>query len=100
MRGLPIGPGPGVGYFGNKPIQERGIPEAEQESIQRVISLANDQRRPFHIVDVGKESVLRRVIEEHLHHLHRFPVLVRPDGRRLEGTENFTSENLAEFLSD
>lgn len=100
LRGLPIAPGPGAGYFGNKPIREREVPEEDRDSIQRVASLLRERGQSLHIVDVGKESVLRRVIAEHLHHLHRFPVLVRPDGRRLEGTESFTDENLARFLSD
>jgi len=100
LRGLPISPGPGAGYFGNKPVRDKEIPEAEQEAIQRALSFVHQKGKSLHIVDVGKESALRRVIAEHLHHLHNFPVLVRPDGRRLEGSESFSNENLEKFLSD
>jgi len=99
LRGLPIAPGPGAGYFGNKPVRDKEIPEGEQEAIQRVLSMVHQKGRSLHIVDVGKESALRRVISEHLHHLRIFPLLVRPDGRRLEGTDSFSVENLERFLS-
>jgi hypothetical protein len=100
LRGLPIAPGPGAGYFGNKPIRDKEIPEGEQEVIQRVLAAAHHQGRDLHIVDVGKESALRRLIEEHLHKIRKYPVLVRPDGRRLEGIESVREEELQRFLSE
>jgi hypothetical protein len=95
-----IGPAHDVGYFGNKPVIDKEIPEAEEEAVQRAMKAVYDQGKKLYIVDVGKESALRRVIEEHLHSLRDFPVLVRPDGRRLEGVRNFSPENLGRFLSD
>jgi len=100
LRGLPLTPGPDAGYFGNRPVREKEIPEAEEEAIQRASLAVHNRGKTLHIVDVGKESVLRRVIEEHVHHLRDFPVLVRTDGRRLEGIGNFSDENLKKFLSD
>jgi hypothetical protein len=89
-----------AGYFGNKPVRDKKLPELEADAIDRAWVAVHAKGKRLHIVDVGKESELRRVIEEHLHHLHSFPVLVRPDGRRLEGTESFSKENLDRFLSD
>jgi hypothetical protein len=100
LRGLSIGPGHEAGYFGGKPIRDKEIPEAEEQAIQRASLAVHRRGKTLYIVDVGKESALRRVIQEHLHHLHAFPVLVRTDGRRLEGSGNFSDENLERFLSD
>jgi hypothetical protein len=83
-----------------QPIKGKEVPAAEAQAIDRARAAVHERGKTLHIVDVGKESALRRVIEEHLHHLHNFPVLVRVDGRRLEGTESFTKENLEKFLSD
>jgi len=89
-----------AGRFGNKPVKSRELTDAENDAIHLVWRVLHEKGRTLHIVDVGKESALRRVIQEHLHHLRTFPVLVRPDGRRLEGLEEFTLENLEKFLSD
>ncbi|MGA9839357.1 MAG: hypothetical protein WBF81_02970 [Thermoplasmata archaeon] len=88
------------GYYGNKPVREKELSEAEVEAIGVAWTAIREKGKTLHIVDVGRESALRRVIEEHLHHLEHFPVLVRPDGRRLEGVQNFTLRNLETFLSD
>jgi hypothetical protein len=95
-----VGTSSDVGNFGNKPILDKEIPEAETEALRRTWAAVYAKHKTLHVVDVGKESALRRVIEEHRHRLQEFPVLVRPDGRRLEGTKNFSDENLAKFLSD
>lgn len=88
-----------AGHFENKPVRDKQLPEGESDAIDRACAAIYAHGKSLHIVDVGKESALRRVIEEHLHHLHSFPVLVRLDGRRLEGIESFTQESLEEFLS-
>jgi hypothetical protein len=89
-----------AGRFGNKPVRAKELPEGEEDAIRRVWAAVQEKGKRLHIVDVGKESALRRVIGEHLHHLQNFPVLVRLDGRRLEGVENFTEAGLEKFLSD
>ena len=88
------------GRYGGKPVIEHELTPDEEEAIRLVLRLVQEKGKTLHIVDVGKESSFRRVIEEHLHHLRRFPVLVRPDGRRLEGVEEFTPEKLEKFLAD
>lgn len=88
------------GRYGNKPVSGTELTADEEAAVQLVWKLVGEKGKSVHIVDVGKESALRRFIQEHLHHLRRFPVLVRPDGRRLEGIEEFTPEKLENFLSD
>jgi hypothetical protein len=88
------------GRFGAKPILRAELSDDERATIGLVYRLVHERGMTLHIVDVGRESALRKYITEHLHHLHDFPVLVRPDGRRLEGLDAFTSESLASFLAD
>ena len=95
-----VGGASDAGYSQNDPAHAKELPAAEEELVRRASVVIYARGKRLHFVDVGKESAFRRVIEEHLHHLHRFPVLVRSDGRRLEGPENFTDEKLASFLSD
>ena len=89
-----------AGHFENRPVMGQEIPESEDEAIRRAGMAVVAHGRRMHVVDVGKESAPRRIIEEHLHHLKRFPVLCRPDGRRLEGADQFTQENLEQILRD
>jgi hypothetical protein len=88
------------GRYGNKPILDKELPEEEVEATRAVFQAARAKGRTVHVVDVGRESALREYISEHLHHLKAFPVLMRPDGRRLEGCANCTPEKLEKFLAD
>jgi len=88
------------GHFGNKPVIKEELPEAETEAVRLVYRKVREAGRTLHLVDVGKESAFRRLIEEHLRHLRHFPVLMRPDGRRLEGPEECTETRLDAFLAD
>jgi hypothetical protein len=89
-----------AGRMGHKPILDEELPEQEVEATRLVFQVLHQRRRTVHVVDVGRQSSFHRFIEEHLHHLREFPVLVRPDGRRLEGCREFTPEKLEQFLSD
>jgi hypothetical protein len=88
------------GIFANKPIYDEELPEDQADAVRRAFRTVQGAGRKLHLVDIGKESAFRRVIEEHLHHLRKFPVLVRPDGRRLEGPEECTESRLKAFLED
>lgn len=88
------------GRFGNRPIFDQELPEDEAETVYRVFRKVREKGGRLHLVDVGKETAFRRLIEEHLKHLPRFPVLVRPDGRRLVGPEECTDAQLDKFLAD
>lgn len=85
------------GRFGGRPLYAQELPDEERDALRRARQVAGERGLTLHVVDVGKESPLRRVVEEHL---RDFPVLFRLGGRRLEGVSNFTAERLEEFLSD
>lgn len=57
-------------------------------------------RRGYHVrvVDVEKAGRLERLIAEHLRGVQKFPVLIAPSGRRLEGLEQFTIQELAALM--
>jgi hypothetical protein len=88
------------GRLGREPEIETEIPEDEEAAIRVVWEVAHAKGRRLHLVDVGKESALRRVLEERVRHLREFPVLVRRDHARLEGPGAFTKQNLERFLSE
>jgi hypothetical protein len=88
------------GHFGNKPVFEEELPEDQANAIRLVYRKVQAAGRTLHLVDVGRESAARRLIQEHLKHLQHFPVLIRPDGRRLEGPQSFTEAALDAFLKD
>lgn len=88
------------GRFGDRPVYDKELPEDETEAIRLVFRKVREKGKTLHLVDVGKESPLRRMIEERWKHLKHFPVLVRPDGRRLEGPKECTEARLDEFLKD
>ncbi len=89
-----------VGRYGGKPIEAEELSEDEETAIRLVLTLAHDHGRSVHIVDIGRETSFHRYIEEHRHHLKQFPVLLRPDGRRLDGIEQFSRDRLVKFFSD
>ncbi len=93
-------PSVGEGGFSNQGVVDKELSEEEVEAAAAVFRAARAKGRTVHVVDVGRESALREYISEHLHRLKSFPVLMRPDGRRLEGCANCTPEKLDRFLTD
>ena len=88
-----------AGNFGGKPIISHELTEEEQETVRTVLRMVHAKGMTLHLVDVGKESHFRRIFAEHLHHLREFPVLIRHDGRRLDGFAAFTPEGITKLLS-
>jgi DNA-binding Lrp family transcriptional regulator len=86
--------------------------EYESRASEGVYFLSDDQarcvahaeeiahRRGYHVkvVDIEKAGRVERLIAEHLRGVQKFPVLISPLGRRLEGVESFTDELLSEVM--
>ncbi len=68
----------------------------------RCVALVEDvaTNRGYHarVVDIEKVGRLERLITEHLRGVQKFPVLISPIGRRLEGVEQFTEDELAAIM--
>jgi hypothetical protein len=71
----------------------------ERMRVMRTWKIADGLGYQLHVVDIGQHSRFHAVIEEHLHALKEFPVLVRPNGDRLEGPASFTEDRLRGFLA-
>jgi DNA-binding Lrp family transcriptional regulator len=50
------------------------------------------------VVDIEKVGRLERLVTEHLRGVQNFPVLISPKGPRLEGSAQFTDEDLASLM--
>jgi DNA-binding Lrp family transcriptional regulator len=81
-------------------------------SDQSVLFLSDDQARcqalteeiagqrgfRVRVVDIERVGRLERLVTEHLRGVQKFPVLISPLGRRLEGVEAFTEDELAAIM--
>jgi hypothetical protein len=56
--------------------------------------LAKKRGYTVRVVDVAKVGRLERLVTEHLRGVSNFPVLIGPNGQRLEGVAAFTEEHL------
>jgi DNA-binding Lrp family transcriptional regulator len=50
------------------------------------------------VIDIERVGVIERLVAEHLRGVQKFPVLISPLGRRLEGADAFTDEELADIM--
>ena len=87
-------------------------PVVDAVAEQSVLFLSDDQarcqaltedmasQRGYHVrvVDIERVGRLERLVTEHLRGVQRFPVLISPLGRRLEGVDAFTEEELAAIM--
>jgi DNA-binding Lrp family transcriptional regulator len=79
---------------------------------QTVLFLSDDQARcqalveetavqrgyRLRVIDIERVGRLERLVAEHLRGVQKFPVLISPLGRRLEGVEAFTEDELAAIM--
>jgi DNA-binding Lrp family transcriptional regulator len=89
-------------------------PPASGEAVadQTVLFLSDDQARcqalveemaaqrgyRVRVVDIERVGRLERLVTEHLRGVQKFPVLISPLGRRLEGVDAFTEDELAAVM--
>jgi len=63
-----------------------------------VEEMANQRGYRVRVVDIERVGRLERLVTEHLRGVQKFPVLISPLGRRLEGVEAFTEDELAAIM--
>jgi len=51
-----------------------------------------------HVIDIERVGRIERLVAEHLRGVQKFPVLISALGRRLEGVEAFTEDELAAIM--
>lgn len=83
----------------NAPYDGRDLPAAQAQCVQVVLDAAEKFGRSVRIVDVSDPAQLRSASKDPPSDLETLPVLVRSDGRRLYGEENFRPSVVWRFLS-
>jgi len=98
--------------FGGSPGGVPSTTGGDAVGEQSVLFLSDDQarcqamteeiahQRGYHlrVVDIERVGRLERLVAEHLRGVQKFPVLISPLGRRLEGCEAFTEDELAAIM--
>jgi len=72
---------------------------AQMASLQVVLDAAKRQRRGVFVVDVNRPGVYQSLVERHVGPDDVLPLLVRPDGARLEGQESFDPARVRRFIA-
>jgi DNA-binding Lrp family transcriptional regulator len=74
------------------------LSDEQARCVAMVEEVAAKRGYQVRVVDIEKVGRLERIITEHLRGVQKFPVLISPLGRRLEGSEQFTEEELAAIM--
>ncbi len=74
------------------------LPGEQSRCVRLALELARDLGRSVRIVDVNTPEAPRELVERFVGSQAILPILVAPDGRRLEGTESFVPGTLRRFL--
>jgi len=84
------------------PAGEEGpdeLPSAAHQCVLLVLDVAKGFGWSVHVVDVTRQPVAEGEVLESLGGDVELPLLLRPDGARLEGDVQFTPHRVREFLS-
>ena len=74
------------------------LSDDQSRCVAQVEEMAMRRGYRVRVVDVEKVGRIERLIAEHLRGVQKFPVLIAPSGRRLEGLEQFTIQELAALM--
>lgn len=80
-----------------EPQYEFILPADQQRFVETVKKIASTHGIKVEVVDVTKENVLKREIQEHVKNLTTFPTIIANDGKRIGG--NVTKAQLEKWLS-
>lgn len=78
------------------PRREFILSEGQQRVVEAVRRVGRRFSLEVEVVDVARENVLRRVVQEERGKIRTFPTLVADTGRRFEG--EMTEEKVESFL--
>ncbi len=74
------------------------LSDDQARCVALVEETARDRGYRVRVVDTEKVGTIERLIAEHLRGVQHFPVLISPQGPRLEGVGAFTDEALAALM--
>ncbi len=97
---FPVGllPGPKVGEATDPGDAAAPVPPDQLMCLERVVDALAGTTRAVRIVDVNGPGEDRSLVERYVSAADVLPILVRPDGTRIEGAEAFTRRRLLDFL--
>jgi short-subunit dehydrogenase len=73
------------------------LPDDQKAAVEIVRRLCEKHGIEVRIVDVTRENLLHRVVQEEVSKIKTFPTLITDSGRRLEGS--FSEEQVESLLS-
>jgi hypothetical protein len=68
-----------------EPTYEFVLPEDQERVVEMVKEAASEKGLEVEIIDVTKENILHRAIQEELEKIHVFPTIIAGSGQRIEG---------------
>jgi len=98
---LIAGPAPSSSSSGGDAVGEQPVlflsdDQARCQALTEEIAAQRGYR--VRVIDIERVGRLERLVAEHLRGVQKFPVLISPLGRRLEGVEAFTEDELAAIM--
>ena len=75
------------------------LPPSQAACLDIVLEAAKRQQRTVLVVDVDRPGEHRDLVNRYLGPDDVLPLLIRPDGARLEGEEEFTSTKVRKFIA-
>jgi hypothetical protein len=74
------------------------LPPQQLQCVDMVLSAARHERRQVTVVDVNRAGGQKGLVDRWVGANDVLPLLVRPDGARLEGIEEFVPQRVRRFL--
>jgi hypothetical protein len=74
------------------------LPPEQLRCVDLVLSVARRERKEVTVVDVNRASAQQALVDRWVGPKDVLPLLVRPDGARLEGVEEFVPQRVRRFL--
>jgi len=91
---------PSSGESESPPSDERPwhLPPAQVQCVDMVLGIARHERRTVTVVDVDRPGAQQTLVDRWVGPNDVLPLLVRMDGSRLEGIEEFVPQKVRQFL--
>lgn len=92
----------GSSSTGQPPLPEEGLwhlPREAAASVSLVCESVSRAGRHVTLIDVNRPGVYQELVRRAVGANDVFPLLIRSDGSRLEGIENFTPRNVRAFVT-
>lgn len=80
-----------------EPVYEFVLPEDQEKVVEMVKEAASKKGYEVEVIDVTRENILHRAIQEELDKIHAFPTIMTGSGQKIEGI--MTKKQIDDFLS-